>query len=115
MTLDEADAIIAELNICFPSKKLIVEEVKRWEGNLAEYHFDDAKEAVKKIEDTSRFWPSWAEFRETILPMHKKRLWDIQDQQERKRIELEAPQTDEDKEKIAQIIKGIKQTLKRAN
>ena len=34
MTLDEADQIIAELNICFPSKKLLVEEVKRWEQNL---------------------------------------------------------------------------------
>ncbi len=115
MTVDEADAIIAELNICFPAKQLIVEEVKRWEGNLAEFHFDDAKRAVKQIEETSRFWPSWAEFREAILPMHKRRIWDIQDRQERENRQLEQPQTEEDKLKIAQIIKDIKQTLKQAN
>jgi|APGre2960657468_1045069.scaffolds.fasta_scaffold01042_10 hypothetical protein len=115
MTIDEADAIIAELNICFPSKQLVVEEVKRWEGNLAEFYFDDAKRAVKKIEETSRFWPSWAEFREVVLPMHKQRLWDAKDREERKIRELEPAQTEEDKEKIAQIIKSIKQTLKQTN
>jgi len=48
MTIDEADAIIAELNLCFPTKQLIIEEVKRWERNLVEFYFDDAKKAVKK-------------------------------------------------------------------
>lgn len=115
MTVDEADAIIAELNICFPSKQLIVEEVKRWEGNLSEFHFDDARRAVKKIEENSRFWPSWAEFREAILPMHNKRLWDIKDREERKMRELEPVQTEEDKQKIAQIIQDIKRTLKQTN
>lgn len=115
MTVDEADAIIAELNICFPAKQLIVEEVKRWEGNLAEFHFDDARQAVKRIEESSRFWPSWAEFREVILPMHKKRLWDIKDLEERKMRELEAPQSEEDRQKIAQIIQDIKRTLKKTN
>jgi len=115
MTIDEADAIIAELNLCFPTKQLIIEEVKRWERNLVEFYFDDAKKAVKKIEENSRFWPSWAEFREAILPLHNKRLWDIKDFKERQARELEAPQSEEDRQKIAEIIKGIKQTLKNIN
>lgn len=111
MTLDEADAIIAELNICFPSKQLIVEEVKRWETNLAEYHFDDARKAVKRIEEHSRFWPSWAEFREAIQPLHKERLYFENEKRQREQRELETPQTEEDKERIAAIIRDIRAGL----
>lgn len=68
MTLDEADRIIAELNICFPNKNLLVEEVKRWETNLEPYNFEDARLAVKTIEDNLKFWPTWADFKEAISP-----------------------------------------------
>lgn len=111
MTLDEADTIIAELNICFPSRHLLVEEVKRWENNLCEFHFEDAKRAVKKIEDTLKFWPSWSEFRDAILPLHKNRIYE---ENERKQMEIRAlqrPASLEEQENIAEIIKQIKNNL----
>lgn len=111
MTLDEADAIIAELNICFPSKQLIVEEVKRWELNLADFHYEDAKKAVRHIENTCRFWPSWAEFRDAIMPLHKDRVWIEKEKREQQRRELERPQTEEEKARIAKIIADIRAGL----
>lgn len=62
MTLDEADKIIAELNIVFPSKKLLVEEVKRWEENLLPYEYIVARSAIRKVEENYSYWPSWADF-----------------------------------------------------
>ncbi len=111
MTLDEADAIIAELNICFPSKQLLVEEVKRWEGNLKDFDYEDAKLTVKKIEDTSKFWPSWAEFREAIMPLHKHRIWFEKEKREQQLKELEKPRTPEEVAQIKEIIKQIKEQL----
>lgn len=111
MTLDEADAIIAELNICFPGKQLLVEEVKRWEGNLEMFHYEDAKRAVKHIEDHNRFWPSWSEFREAIMPMHNERLWFEKERRDRERRELTQAQTPEEAARISEIIKGIKDSL----
>jgi hypothetical protein len=69
MTLDEADKIIAELTICWPSRKLIVEEVHRWESNLSAYDYELSRSAVKMLEKTSKFFPSWADFYEVIQPM----------------------------------------------
>jgi hypothetical protein len=111
MNIDEADAIIAELNICFPGKQLLVEEVKRWEGNLAPFHYDDAKRAVKHIEDTSKFWPSWSEFREAIMPMHKERLWIEKERREREQRQLMPARTPEETARIQDIIQGIKENL----
>lgn len=111
MTLDEADAIIAELNICFPSRQLLVEEVKRWENNLKEFYFEDAKQAVKRIEDNSRFWPSWSEFREAVLPIHKKRIWEQNEKLEKQRLLAEAPRTAEETAEISKIIKEIRNGL----
>lgn len=111
MTLDEADAIIAELNICFPGRQLLVEEVKRWEGNLEPFHYEDAKRAVKQIEDNSRFWPSWSEFREAIMPLHKDRLWIERQRREAEQRELMPAQTPEEAARIQDIIAGIKENL----
>lgn len=111
MTLDEADAIIAELNICFPGRQLLVEEVKRWEGNLEPFHYEDAKKAVKHIEDTSKFWPSWSEFREAIMPLHKDRLWIERQRREAEQRELMPAQTPEEAARIQDIIAGIKENL----
>lgn len=107
MTPDQADAIIAELNICFPSKNLVVEEVRRWEQNLEKFHFEDARRAVKRIEDTSRFFPSWAEFREAIWPLHEHRLWVEKERRDAERKELEKPQTEEERQRISAVISEI--------
>lgn len=74
MTLDEADRIIAELNVVFPSKKLSVEEVLRWEENLVNYSYESARRAVKLIEQSNRFWPSWADFKDVIGPIYGREL-----------------------------------------
>jgi hypothetical protein len=105
VTLDEADKIIAELNICYPNKNLLVEEVVRWEENLSMYDYDDARIAVKHIENTSKYWPSWAEFREAIHPMYQQRLREI----ERARQALEPPReiSEEERARSKEIIKQL--------
>jgi hypothetical protein len=74
MTLDEADKIIAELNVVFPSKKLSVEEVLRWEENLSTYSYASAREAIRIIERSLKFWPTWADFYEVVTPIHRREL-----------------------------------------
>lgn len=74
MTLDEADRIIAELNVVFPSKKLSVEEVLRWEENLVNYSYESARRAVKLIEQSSKFWPTWADFKDVVGPIYNREL-----------------------------------------
>lgn len=114
MTLDEADQIIAELNICFPSKKLLVEEVKRWEQNLEPFHFEDAKVAVKHIEDTLRFFPAWADFREAIWPLAQERSRkDKSRVLEASRGQYGAPATEEQVQAMREIIEKIKNQSRR--
>lgn len=111
MTLDEADQIIAELNLCFPSKQLLVEEVKRWEENLAPFSYEDAKKVVRHIENTCKFWPAWAEFREGLMPLENaRRLAQITADNAVAKA-LEAPPSDEDREKIRGIINQIKRNM----
>lgn len=69
MTLDEADKIIAELSIVFPQRKLVVEEVFRWEENLLPFQYADARETVRVIERSSSFFPTWADFYKTVSPL----------------------------------------------
>lgn len=66
MEKDQADYVLAQLSVVFSSKQLNVEEVRRWVGNLRPYDYDVAIEAVKRIEDSCKFWPSWAEFKEAL-------------------------------------------------
>jgi hypothetical protein len=74
MTLDEADKIIAELSLVFPNKKLTVEEVYRWEENLQPYPYETARETIRHLERTLRFFPVWADFYESIQPTHMRQL-----------------------------------------
>lgn len=106
MTLDEADKIIAELNICFPNKKLLVEEVVRWEENLVDYEYDDARRAVKQIENNCKFWPSWAEFREALIPSISERRA-LQAQQVRLALPEHEP-TPEERDRVKHIIAEMK-------
>lgn len=113
MNIDEADAIIAELNLCFPHAKINKEVVKRWEQNLAPYDYNDARATVKTIEDTCEFWPSWAKFLAVIKPMHQRRLFD---EEQRRRNEMydrqiEAAANPENEAKTRALIAQIKQNL----
>lgn len=91
MTVDEADKIIAELSLVFPNKKLTVEEVYRWEENLLPYQYQTARDTVKRLERTLRFFPAWADFYEMINPVHIREIQDAN----AKRLELERAEQDE--------------------
>ena len=107
MTLDEADQIIAELNIVFPTKKLTVEEVHRWEGNLEQFDFKIAREAIRSLEFTEHFWPSWAKFYEHYKTIYHNRTV------ETPMLQLEAPpMSEEDKRLCAIEIEKIKEQIK---
>lgn len=97
MTLDEADRIIAELNVVFPTKKLSVEEVVRWEENLLPFSLTSARQAIKAIEQTMSFWPSWADFLNTVRPIHQREVLAQQT------LAIEAPYEPPSKEFMAQI------------
>lgn len=105
MNIDQADRIIAELNICFPNKNLLVEEVLRWEENLENYEYLDARAAIKVIENNCKYWPSWAEFREAIIPFTNERQRELS----RAVTALSSPIiTDEERERSKQIIKELR-------
>jgi len=108
VNIDEADRIIAELNICFPNKNLLVEEVIRWEENLADYEYSDARRAIKRIEDTCKFWPAWAEFKEAIQPFKRERVEEMRRLESQSR-ELAMPtQTEEEYANTKAIIKQLR-------
>lgn len=111
MNLDEADKIIAELSLVFPNKKLTVEEVYRWEENLQPYPYETARETVKHLERTLRFFPAWADFYENIHPVHMRQLREADMQ----RLQIAKAQDDEpcsQEENLRQIAK-IKQLLEK--
>lgn len=112
MNIDQADKIIAELSLVFPGKKLTVEEVYRWEENLQMYSYETARETVKHLERTLRFFPAWADFYENIHPVHIRQLReaDMQRAQLETRSEEDMPCSNE--ENLKQIAK-IKQLLEK--
>lgn len=113
MNIDEADAIIAELNLCFPHAKINKEVVKRWEQNLLPFDYRDARVTVKTVEETCEFWPSWAKFLAIIRPLNHRR---ILDDEQRRRDEmhdrqLEAAADPEAQARTRAMIAQIKQNL----
>jgi hypothetical protein len=79
MTEDEADYVLAQLSVAFPSKTLSVPEVHLWVEKLSPYAFDDGMAAVKRIMDTAKFWPSWAEFRGTLKAVKGPDMYVLED------------------------------------
>jgi hypothetical protein len=72
MTEDHADYVLAKLSVVFPNKILTVQEVKFWIEKLGPYEFDDGMDAVGMIADSSKFWPSWSEFRECVKAVRRR-------------------------------------------
>tara|TARA_B100001750_G_scaffold233450_1_gene233679 strand:- start:331 stop:678 length:348 start_codon:yes stop_codon:yes gene_type:complete len=66
MNADQADYVLAQMSVCWAGKPLTVEEVKFWVAKLENYEFDHAMDALSKISDKAKWWPSWAEFKEFI-------------------------------------------------
>ena len=74
VTPDEADYVLARMSVVWSSKMLNVEEVRFWVGKLCDYEFDICMDALQKIEDTCKFWPSWAEFKSSIKAVQNSRV-----------------------------------------
>tara|TARA_B100000029_G_scaffold247524_1_gene244411 strand:+ start:25711 stop:26061 length:351 start_codon:yes stop_codon:yes gene_type:complete len=66
VNVDQADYVLAQMSVCWAGKPLTVEEVKFWVAKLENYEFDHAMDALSKIADKAKFWPSWAEFKEFV-------------------------------------------------
>ena len=70
--------------------------------------------AVKHIEDTERFFPSWAAFREAIWPLVQERARKAQSRAlEASRGQLGAPATDEQVQMMREVIEKIKSQSRR--
>ena len=109
MNENEADRIIAELAICFPAKTLSVEEVNRWNENLLRFNYEDARATVKRIEETCKFWPTWAEFLEAVAPILRERDFQKRLDNTSSRLAIEAPeQTEEDYARTKELIKQLR-------
>lgn len=67
MKRSEAKQIIALLLANYPSMNLPSETVEVWTRNLEPYPRREAQEAARKIVDSSKWFPSWAEFRSALL------------------------------------------------
>ena len=72
MTDDHADYVLAKLSVVFPNKTLTVEEVKFWIEKLAPYELGGGMDAVGMVADSSKFWPSWSEFRECLHAIRRR-------------------------------------------
>ena len=66
MTPDQADYVLAQMSVAWPGKPLSVVEVNYWVKKLEPYEFDHANDALTRLSDRAKFWPSWAEFKEFL-------------------------------------------------
>ena len=78
MTPDHGDYVLAKLSVVFPNKALNVEEVRFWVEKLEPFEFDHAMLAVGKISDTCKWWPSWAEFKEVLLAVRPRVVYELE-------------------------------------
>lgn len=77
MKEDHADYVLAKMSVAFPGKPLTVEEVRYWVEKLVPYDFDQAMEALKRVEDNCKFWPSWAEYRAYLMACRKRPSYEL--------------------------------------
>ena len=77
MIEDHADYLLAKLSVAFPGKPLTVEEVRYWVEKLLPYDFDQAMEALGRVEDNCKFWPSWAEYKEYLVACRKRPFYEL--------------------------------------
>jgi len=66
MTDDQADYVLARMCVVWAGKPLTVEEVNFWVSKLQPYEFEHGMDALEKIADHCKFFPSWAEYKEFI-------------------------------------------------
>jgi len=74
VTPDEADYVLARMSVVWSSKMLNVEEVRFWVEKLSPYELDIVLDALKRVEDTCKFWPSWAEYKSAIRAIQNSRV-----------------------------------------
>ena len=101
MTPDEADYVLARMSVVWSSKMLNVEEVRFWVEKLSPYELDVVLDSLKRVEDTCKFWPSWAEYKSAIRATQNSRVPSFGELQQ---PEEETPSV----ERVKEIIAGIK-------
>lgn len=86
MTPDEADWLLARMSVAWPGKMLNVEEVRFWIEKLRPYDLEESIQALNRLEDTCKFWPSWAEFKTAIRAVrnsHAPTVGELQEPEEK--------------------------------
>ena len=84
MTPDEADWLLARMSVAWPGKMLNVE---RFGFGLRSYNLtlSESVEACNRLEDTCKFWPSWAEFKTAIRAVRNSHAPTVGELQNQKR------------------------------
>ena len=86
MTPDESDWLLARMSIAWSGKMLNVEEVRFWIEKLRPYDREESIQALNRLEDTCKVWPSWAEFKTAIRAVrnsHAPTVGELQEPEEK--------------------------------
>ena len=86
MTPDESDWLLARMSIAWSGKMLNVEEGRFWIEKLRPYDLEESIQALNRLEDTCKFWPSWAEFKTAIRAVrnsHAPTVGELQEPEEK--------------------------------
>ena len=102
MTPDESDWLLARMSIAWSGKMLNVEEVRFWIEKLRPYDLEESIQALNRLEDTFKFWPSCAEFKTAIKA--------VQNSHEKNFTELQPVQRVASKEDALRFIEEIRKT-----
>ena len=65
MTPDEAKHALLAMSQAWPTK-ISDPTLHLWNNRLTRLDFAQTIKAIDKLMDTSKFWPSWAELKETV-------------------------------------------------
>ena len=102
MTPDEADWLLARMSVAWPVKMLNVEEVRFWIEKLQPYDIEDSIQALNRLEDTCKFWPSWSEFKISLRA--------VRNSHEKNFVQLQPVEKTVGKEEALRIIDEIRKT-----
>lgn len=65
MTPDEADQVLFTMAAVWPGK-IDDTTIAMWRNRLDRYHADEVYQAIDRLADTAKWWPSWSELVEAV-------------------------------------------------
>lgn len=65
MTPDEADQVLFTMASVWPGK-IDDTTIAMWRNRLNRYHADEVYQAIDRLADTAKWWPSWSELVEAV-------------------------------------------------